>query len=213
MKDQDERDALNASRSLQRTKSKARCYAVQNLLTKNWTLTWAGPGEFDKRAARRRVNRFLTRLREELGEDFPYLYVIEVHPGLDGPESSHGYHVHLLLDNRFIDKYRMQALWGSIVHYSAHEKLGRGQGARQHARIAVMYLMKYLSKDWEAGSGEHRYERSNGHNVRTVRTLCRSFAEAARWIASMRENVPVIQRFDSSDLEDWHGPPVVWIAW
>lgn len=199
------RMVLNAQRSMARSKSAARRYAVQNLLVTNWTLTWEGEGEFVRSRAIARVNRFLRELRVKLGGAFPYLYVLEVHPG------GHGYHVHLLLDDRFIDKHELQRLWGGIVWFSRHNKGGHSQ--RSEARIAIGYLMKYLTKDWEAGSGQHRYERSVGFNVAVVRRIFRTFREAEAWLAGQREQAPLLQRFDSETVEDWHGPPVLWMAW
>lgn len=206
---EEQRARLNAEKSLHRSKSAARRYAVANRLTKNWTLTFAGAGVFSRRFVVRRVNRFLTTLRHDLGERFPYLYVIELHPG------GHGYHVHLLLDSRFISKHKMQRLWGGIVHFSEHRKRGnQRQSARQQARIAVGYLMKYLSKDWTPGSGEHRYERSTGFNGEKRQRWFSTFGQAMAWVRSVRgPDQPVLESFDSRAWEEWFGPPVMWVAW
>src|ERR1035437_673038 len=56
-----ERQLLNARKSLQRTKSTARRYAVANLLTVNWTLTTEGAGCFDRRGMIRGRARKRTR--------------------------------------------------------------------------------------------------------------------------------------------------------
>lgn len=206
-----ERQLLNARKSLQRTKSTARRYAVANLLTVNWTLTTEGAGCFDRRVMIRRTNRFLSalRARHEMSGPFPYLYVLELHPG------GHGYHVHLLLQERFLDKHMMQRMWGAIVFFSRHDRDQNGNkvSAVNAARIAAGYLLKYVSKDWEAGSGQHCYERSTGFNHPPRRRLCRSFAEARMWLRIQRLDAPVVALFTSAEVEDWHGPPVEWMAW
>ena len=204
-----DRHRLNAAKSLQRTKSTARRYAVANILTTNWTMTTEGSGCFDRRMMIRRTNRFLSALRDRLGEAFPYLYVLELHPG------GHGYHVHLLLQERFLDKHMIQRMWGGIVFFSRHDrdKNGNKVSAVNAARIAAGYLLKYVSKDWEAGSGQHCYERSTGFNHPPRRRLFRSFAEARIWLSIQRSDAPVVAMFSSEAFEDWHGPPVEWMAW
>lgn len=204
----EERAKLNAKRSLLRMKSTARRYAIANLLTVNWTLTSEEP-TFERASIIRRVNRFLTALRVELGEAFPYVYVLELHPG------GHGYHVHLLLQERFIDKHKMQRMWGGIVWFARHHRDSAGNKlkARHGARQAAGYLLKYVTKDWGPGSGEHRYERSTGFNEEEVRQLFRSFAEALAWVATFRQGEPVLSEWESESVEDWHGPPVRWVCW
>ncbi len=186
----------------------ARRYAIANLLTVNWTLTSEEPA-FERATIVRRVNRFLTALRIELGEAFPYLYVLELHPG------GHGYHVHLLLQERFIDKHKVQRMWGGIVWFARHKRDSDGNKlkARHSARQAAGYLLKYVTKDWEPGSGEHRYERSTGFNEEEVRRLFRSFSEALAWVGSFLNGDPVLSQWESDSVEDWHGPPVRWVCW
>ena len=204
----DEKARLNAKRSLLRTKSTARRFCIANLLTVNWTLTTAD-GCTDRRAMIRRTNRFLTRLREHLGEEFPYLYVLEFHA--DGQR----YHVHLLLQERFLDKHWVDRTWGAISWFSRHDrdKNGNKLNARNAARAAAGYLLKYVSKDWNECGGQHRYERSSGFNGEVIRRTFRTFAEALAWIAEQRDGDPVISEWESESVEDWHGPPVRWLCW
>lgn len=207
--DQCERDHWNAIRALSRAKTALRRFCTANLLVRMWTLTYAD-AQWDHQKVVADVNRFMGELRGLLGEAFPYAYVLELHPG------GHGLHVHFLIQKRFVDYYRLKALWGhGHVQYSdSNRSLKRENGGRAQARMAANYLVKYCSKDWEYGSGRHRYERSQGFNARITRRLFANFEEAMLYIVTLRGDEPCRVYWDSAHMGDqWKGPPALWYAW
>jgi hypothetical protein len=204
-----ERDAINARTANNRAVGKARRFIVAWMLTRMWTLTYAD-AEWDRAAVRADVNDFLQRLRKHLGEEFPALYVIERHPG------GHGYHVHLALQARFIDKHVLQSLWGrGLVQYADGNKAIRKEKTKRgQARCLARYLTKYMTKAWaeEHHPGEHRYEVTQGFQVGRVRRVFSTLAQAVEWLTSLEQTRPV-RHWHSRDAEDWHGPPCWVLGW
>lgn len=201
-------------RDLRRAQGRARAvmrrFVVQNRLSRMWTLTFAAEPATRPEVVRA-MNEFTGRLREELGGRFPYLYVIEGGPLAEDKR----FHVHLLLQARFVDKHRMDVVWGrGLVHYS-DGKGGPEMGDRERCRSGAAYLMKYVAKEWdsEAVVGQHRYERSNGFNVREVRHVCRSLGEAFALIVREAKCGLELVLWESDSREDWDGPPSIWVGW
>lgn len=206
--EQVEIDHQNAVRALSRAKTNLRRYCTANKLQRMWTLTFADE-HWDPVVVIGKVNRFVGVLRDHLGGAFPYVYVLELHPG------GHGYHVHLLLQKRFIDWDRFGYMWGhGVVQYSdGNKSINREVGGRAQARMAASYLVKYASKDWDYGSGRHRYERSQGFNERTVRRLFQTFQEAMYFVVAARGGESPVIHHESYGMPDWTGPPFLWQAW
>lgn len=202
------------ARDLRRAQSRARAvmrrFAVQNKLSRMWTLTFADEPE-ERTEVVRAMNEFTGRLRQELGERFPYLYVIEGGPLAEDKR----FHVHMLLAPRYIAKERMQAVWShGLVHFS-DGKGGAEVGLRDRCRSGAQYLMKYVTKEWdsEAVAGQHRYERAAGFNVRVVKHRCDSLGEAFAWIVAEAKVGLEVTFWDSDEREDWDGPPCIWVGW
>jgi hypothetical protein len=218
--DDDVREALNLERSCRRTSCTMRRYMEHNKLTKMWTLTTREGDDLSHAAwlvMRGRMQRFMKKVRRDFfrGRAFPYLYVFERHP------KGHGWHVHLFLQDTYIDKRSMDRLWGhGHTHYLDFRKGGKthdGQwiaaaprGGRGAARAAARYGAKYGSKTIadETEAGFHRYERSEGFNVPKVTRRVESFDQARVEV----QNAPYFGGWDFiSSSADWGesyvGPP------
>jgi hypothetical protein len=207
----EERWLQNRKRSLRRAKKEQRLFIVKNGTGRMWTLTFARATELHEREwVIAQVNDFMQRLRVHLGEAIPYTYVLELHP------EGHGWHVHLALPKRFIDKHRLQALWGhGLVQFSDGNRWIQKRGAggrrpsfREQCRRTAHYLSKYLGKTFdEFPPGVRRYETAKGFAVERVARSFRTFTEALSWLETQHQGDVIEHIWDSGEAEDWDGPP------
>lgn len=197
------RQIQNVKRSEQRAKKQLRLFIVANVLTRMWTLTYAGE-HWDRDVVIADVNDWLQRLRVHLDRRFPAAYVLELHP------EGHGIHVHVAMESRFIYHPDMQRLWGhGLVQYSDGNKaIKRIPGKRAKARALAGYLSKYMAKGWVDlhRPGQHRYERTQGFGVERVRRVFRTLGDALAWLDAEEGAAPV-SGWHSDSSEDWTGPP------
>ena len=205
-----EREIRNFERANKRAIGELRRYCVKNRLLKMLTLTFAEP-QWDREEVKSMVNALFVRWRGlKEGKTFPYVYVLELHPGTY-LKPSHGLHVHVAVPLRFIDKHWLQETWGNgLVHYRDPKSLRVGN-ERDRARTLALYLSKYISKsfDIEREFGAHRYEVAQGFAVERKSKRFNSLFDAMEylnWIEAER----FVQVWASSDKSDWDGPPV-WV--
>lgn len=151
--------AANAARSHSRRRKQMRRYAVANCLTRMWTLTYRGAGEHDPARVKKDIARFVKKLRAYRGGGlFPYLWVIEWHPG------GHGLHVHLALTG-FVHKAALEELWGrGFVNFSDRRTQA---GKTMRGATLAAYLGKSLAGYLAKGAvgecdGSHFYEVGQG---------------------------------------------------
>jgi len=206
---QEVRDRKNAQRASSRAAGELRRYVVANQLTRMWTLTYA-EAQDQRRTVIGHVNGWLQRLRDYLGAPFPAAYVLEWHPG------GHGLHVHVAVPVSFVRHGDMVRLWGhGHVQYSdLNGSVKAVAGRRDQARRLAGYLSKYMSKGWSESHepGAHRYEVTDGFQVRRVVSAHRSFDRALAEIEAVAGK-PVEVVWASGDGEDWDGPPAWCIRW
>lgn len=225
--DPEERAEANGERCNARAEMSMTDYMVHNRLVKMWVLTFkdALHGPEGRATAMLLVAEFMKRLRRSLfrGKPFPYVYSPELHPG------GHGWHVNVFLQADYIEKRYMDRLWGHgntwYTDFRADRadwlgrKIGKAPGGTlsapatmgtRGAARAASYGAKYASKDWSyesMGPGAHRYERSEGFNVPTVRQEFRTLGEAYVWAANLPAVGVVTYQWarDYGD-EGWFGP-------
>jgi hypothetical protein len=148
---------------------------------------------------------FVRRLRTSLGVDrMAYALVPEFHA--DGHV-----HAHILLD-RYVAKDALGKAWG---HGWVDVRKFRGKdgaGARESARRAAAYASKYVAKMFEEGMPRrHRYEVAEGFQPAVVKRsgYC-SFSDALAFVEDHGQTV--VFAICSDDLEDFDGPPFVWVS-
>jgi hypothetical protein len=191
-----------------RAKRKVRQYCAANRLNRLGTLTYAGEGQHDPGALRSEVGAFFRRLRNDLGEAFPYLWVPEWH------KSGHGLHAHFAV-GRFIGVRSVERAWGhGFVHIKLLGNLPVGSGTYGEARLAARYLAKYIGKDLgaEGTARRHRYEVGEGFQPRAVTLDGSTSDEVLAWAETVMGRPPG-HLWRSRDQEDWDGPPAVWASW
>jgi hypothetical protein len=191
-----------------RARTKVRRYCAENRLNRLGTLTYAGEGQHDPGALRLDVGVFFRRLRSELGEPFPYVWVPEWH------KSGHGLHVHFAV-GRFIGVHAIDRAWGhGFPHIKLLGNLPVGSGSLGEARLAARYLAKYIGKDLDAAgtAGLHRYEVGEGFQPRSVRLDGSTADEVLTWAETVM-GCPPGHLWRSRDQDDWDGPPAVWASW
>jgi hypothetical protein len=186
--------------ALCRARSKARRYVKGNGIDRLWTLTYA-EAVFDPARVVRDVGLFFRRLRRRLGgRKFPYLWVLEWHPG------GHGLHVHFGLA-RYVPKDVLAEAWG--LGFVDGRRL-KAVGPRRRSAVAG-YLVKYLVKAFEdeSMSGSHRYEVGQGFAPETEH--CERLTEHGAVFEAVRMMGGELPSFvwRSEDLGDeWPGLPV-----
>lgn len=192
-----------------RARGKVRRYCAANRLNRLGTLTYRGRGCHDPAVLRSDVGAFFRRLRADVGEPFPYLWVPEWHA------SGHGLHVHFAV-GRFIGVRAIERAWGhGFVHIKLLGNLPVGSGTLGEARLAARYLSKYLAKDLDARgqpAGSHRYEVGEGFQPRTVGLDGTSADEVLGWAETVM-GAPSARVWRSRDEPEWAGPPAVWASW
>jgi hypothetical protein len=199
----------NAADAGRRARGQVRRYCAANGLNRLGTLTYGPEGLYDPKAVRDDVGIFFRRLRGELGERIPYLWVPEWHPG------GHGLHVHFAVA-RYIDRRSLLASWShGFVHITLLGDLPSGSGVRGEARRTGRYLAKYVAKDASSGgqpAGLHRYEVAQGFQPREVAieepTETAALEHACQLMGSLPEYV-----WRSRDQEDWDKPPAIFASW
>lgn len=212
---ENERKLLNLERANRRAVTNLRRYCVKNRLLKMLTLTYV-IAEFDRAVVKDDMNALFVRWRNlKGGKRFPYVYVIELHPGAlqaDGSRGpSHGLHVHVAVPLHYIDKHWLQDTWGhGIVHYKDPKKLREGDNRVRSGQLAY-YLAKYISKglELEHEHSKHRYEVAQGFSVEIERMSFRTLDLAKSWLRWYKG-----ERFEEvwsyRDNVGWEGPPV-WV--
>ncbi|MGB3546397.1 MAG: hypothetical protein WBA17_05455 [Saprospiraceae bacterium] len=210
-----------------------RRFMIHNRLVKMWVLTFLGEGlhgEVGYLQAQVEVRAFIKRIRRDFyrGRQFPYLWSLEPHP--DG----HGWHVNLMLQDKFIDKHQFQSCWKNSnsrvngnVWYTDFTKdskdwlgrslgkagsIGRASGQRTAAKRAASYASKYIGKDLHDDNGVplrcHRYEVAQGFQPQPITRRFLSFTEAVTFITS-HPSFGSLEWFSrSQDWDEWDGPPV-----
>jgi hypothetical protein len=201
-----ERSQAEAAR---RARSKLRRYCAANRLNRFGTLTYAGAGCFDPQQLRSDVADFFRGLRRDLGgKSLPYAWTSEWHPG------GHGLHVHFAV-GRYVKQRLIREVWGrGITHIKLIGDLPVGSGGLAEARMAAVYLAKYVSKNIadERVPRLHRYEVAQGFQPEKVMLRADSdeqaIAEASERMGSRPERV-----WRSWEQEGWRGAPAYWCAW
>ena len=192
--------------AVRRARRRLRLYAAHNGPVYLWTVTYGGDGEWDALAARRHIRGLFRRLRELVGERFPYAWVTEWHPG------GHGIHVHFAVD-RFIAHATVVTAWqhGKIVHVSGPKR--REETGRGAARRVARYIAKYLAKDVSlVPVGRHRYDVAQGFQPQRLVFEARTRDEACDLACEVMGAVP--DRFwESRDSAEWQGPATIWMGW
>ncbi len=90
-----------------------------------------------------------------------------------------------------------------------------GATSRDQARIAARYLSKYVAKtfqDKDHPVGLHRYEVAQGFQPVGHRLIGTTLAQVIGE-ATDRMGGPPRDRWDSSQVVDWAGPPAFRVAW
>jgi hypothetical protein len=202
---EEDRAAAEAAR---RARAKIRRYGVANGLNRLGTLTYRGEGCFEPTAFRSHVGLFFRKLKNEVGESFPYVWVPEWHPG------GHGLHAHFAV-GRYVKRRSIEDAWGrGFVHIKLLGHLPVGSGRFAEARRAGRYLAKYVGKDFDTDrvEGLHRYDVARGYEPAMVQVVGRSVHEVLDQASEIMGASPSELWHSDSDAE-WRGPPAVWASW
>jgi hypothetical protein len=206
-----DRSRLEAGR---RARAKLRRYCAHNGLNRLGTLTYAGQGCHDPRAARADVGEFFRALRALTGgEPFPYAWVSEWH------KSGHGLHLHFAL-GRYVPRHQIESAWGrGFVHIKLLSDVPVGAARLGEARRVAGYLSKYVSKtflDDQDGvrrpQGLHRFDVAQGFRPPHLR-LTDTTADGVLALAEDVMGMPAGYRWSSLDVEGWKGPPAIFAQW
>ncbi len=206
-----ERAAVEAGR---RARARLRRYGAANRLNRMGTLTYGPPRSTDPREVRAHIGLFFRDLRERRGgKAFPYVWVPELHG--DGVH----FHVHFAVGS-YIPRRQIVSAWGrGIVHIMLLGDLPVGSGTLEEARKAAGYLSKYVAKTFVGPAGAsvrptglHRFDVAQGFAPRAVRIEGTSRAEVVERASGAMGGDPSRSWF-SADVEDWQGPPALWLQW
>lgn len=205
-----ERSAKEANR---RARADMRRYCVANRLNKLWSLTYAEEAA-DWSEVWEHVEAFRKRLWAHLGRRIPMVVVIE-----EGTENGR-LHVHLAV-HEWLDWADLRNLWGHgfvfVRPIKARENSRTTPSASDEARIVASYLSGYLiangkkahAQDGRAAHGK-RYSTTRGFTPGCERVRVESIHQALVIVYGEMGPQPSYL-WQSSDLEDWDGPPV-WVA-
>ena len=194
-----------------RAGGKLRRYAATNRLNRLGTLTYGPPRCTDPKELRTHVADFFRQLRDGLGgEPLPYVWVPELHK--DGVN----FHLHFAV-GRFVPRQLITSAWGrGFVHIKLLGDLPVGSGPLAEARRAAGYLSKYVSKTFSDPSlrvpGMHRYDCAQGFQPAVTRLFGRTAEDVLGQASQLVGAAPVCQ-WSSADVEDWQGPPAIWVQW
>lgn len=193
-----------------RARGQLRRYCAANKLNRLGTLTYAGEGCHDPRAARAHVGVFFRELRQALGDKpLPYAWVPEWH------KSGHGLHLHFAV-GRYVGREIIDRAWGrGFVHIKLLGDLPVGSGTLAQARKAAGYLSKYVAKsfgDTDRPAGLHRFDVAQGFQPRGVRLSGRSADEVLGLASDLVGGAPSV-RWSSAQAEVWQGAPAIWAQW
>lgn len=199
----------SAAEAARRARTALRRYCAANGLNRSGTLTYRGEGCHDPRQVRADLGAFFRRLRRSLdGERFAYAWAPEWH------KTDHGLHAHFAV-GRYIGRQLIEDAWGhGFIKIRQITDLPVGSGRLDEARIAGRYLGKYAGKDFnrERLKGLHRYEVAQGFQPVAQLVEGRTRDEALAAACDLQGGHPR-RVWDSSESEDWQGPPAVWASW
>lgn len=203
-----ERAAAEAAR---RARTRLRRYCAANVLNRLGTLTYRGTGNHDPELIRAHLGDFFRELRSRTGgKSFPYAWVPEWH------KTDHGLHAHFAV-GRFLKRSTIEAAWPH--GYISIKMLGNlpvGSSPLSEARVAAGYLAKYVAKSFSDPTprdlGAHRYDVAEGFQPERVRFTGTSRGEVLALASDHLKASPAVV-WDSSESEDWQGPPTVWAQW
>lgn len=204
-----------------RAGSRSRRYFVLNQLGYMWVLTFADARQ-DRRLVMSEVADFARRLRAlRGGENFPYWYSPELHPG------GHGWHVNFFIPFRVPHAF-VEELWGHgfvwVTDFATSmkgpkgEPLGLCRTPREGLRRAASYGCKYAQKDWSpehVGAQNHRYEVAQGFAPRSESRWIVDAVEGEQLVADLVPDAEWshVQRWDSNDDPEWARPPIRTWRW
>lgn len=200
-----------AEEAARRARTKVRRYGAANGLNRFGTLTYGPPRSTDPAEVREHVGQFFRDLRAGLGgRPVPYLWAPELHK--DGVH----FHIHFAV-GRYVRRRLIVASWGrGIVDIRLIGDLPVGSGVLAESRKAAGYLSKYVTKTFTDPAtrvpGMHRYDVAQGFQPKVRRLWGRSPDDVLDQ-ASDLFGMPPARRWDSSEVEDWAGPPAVWAQW
>lgn len=201
-----------AHRSASRARTKIIRYAMHNRLILHVTLTY-GPGRgglSSRPDCIRDAQAFLRRMRLQHGR-FPWLYVLEQHPG------EHGWHVHLLLpawprDRPLAEMWKHGQL--EVKPHAPTVPLHRQPTDRQ-VRDAARWLGSYLAKDWneqEWPRGQRHYVAATGFAPPLIEGRFSTEHEALRVGVDFFGRRPDYVRAYNDD-PNRDGPPLYIMCW
>lgn len=204
-----------------RAGSRSRRFFVLNRLRYMWVLTFADARR-DRRLVMSEVADFARRLRAlNGGENFPYWYSPELHPG------GHGWHVNFFISFR-VEHAQVELLWGQgfvwVTDFTTAlkgpkgEPLGMCRTPREGLRRAAHYGCKYAQKDWSpehVGAANHRYEVAQGFAPKSESQWIVAPIESEQLVGEL---VPDgewsnVRRWDSNDDPEWTRPPIRTWRW
>jgi hypothetical protein len=198
----------SAEEAIRRARASIRRYCAENRLNRLGTLTYAGEGNFDPRRLRRDLGSFFRRLRADLGESFPYVWVPEWHP------KGHGLHAHFAV-GRYVYVGRIREAWPhGFPHIKLLGDLPVGSGTLGEARLAAWYLAKYVGKSLGADTpaGLHRYDVAQGYPVKVTRLRGISLEDVLDRATAIMGREPEYV-WDSASDPTWDRPHSVWARW
>jgi hypothetical protein len=191
-----------------RARSKIRRYCAANRLNRLVTLTYRGEGCHDRLGFRSDIGAFFRKLKRELGEPFPYVWVPEWHPG------GHGLHAHAAV-GQYVRRGLIDECWAKgFIHIKLLGDLPVGSGGLEESRVAARYLAKYAGKEFDEakGPGLHRYDVARGYSPGVRMILGETVEEVIDEASGVMGYRPQIE-WRSNPQEGWLGPPAVWASW
>lgn len=193
-----------------RARGRLRRYSAANGLNRLGTLTYGPPRCTDPQELRGHVGEFFRGLRDALGgRPLPYVWVPELHK--DGVHL----HVHFAV-GRYVPRHVITTVWGrGFVHIKHIGDLPVGSGTVAEARKAAGYLSKYVTKSFDDGQRVpflHRYDFAQGFQPEKLRLTGVSAEHVLAQASEVMGSAPS-QSWSSADVEDWQGPPAIWLQW
>ncbi|WP_344784715.1 rolling circle replication-associated protein [Microbacterium kribbense] len=200
-----------AAEAARRARTRLRRYCAGNVLNRLGTLTYRGEGNHDPGLVREHLAGFFRDLRGRLGgEAFPYAWVPEWH------KTGHGLHAHFAV-GKYIKRSMIEAAWPyGFISIKLLGNLPVGSTSLSEARIAGGYLAKYVAKSFAdpvaRDLGSHRYDVAEGFQPERVGFHGASRGDVLAQASAFMAGTPGVV-WDSSESEDWPGPPTVWAQW